>query len=43
MALGLTQPPKEMNKSKGKGHPVTGPEGPEGEYRYSSTHSQPRP
>ena len=24
-----------MAKGKGKGHPITGHEGPEGEYRYS--------
>ena len=26
-----------LNIVKGKGHPITGDEGPEGEYRYSST------
>jgi hypothetical protein len=31
MALGLTQPLKEMSKGKGKIHPITGHEGPEGE------------
>jgi len=30
------------NHCKGKGHPVTCYEGPEGEQRYSSTHSKPR-
>ena len=29
-------------KVKVKVHPITGHEGPEGEYRYSSTHSLPR-
>jgi len=29
--------PKPVAKGKGKGHPRTGHEGPEGEYRYSST------
>ena len=28
---------KGKGKSKGKGHPITGHEGPEGEYRYSYT------
>jgi hypothetical protein len=27
----------DSTKSKGKGHPITGHKGPEGEYRYSST------
>jgi hypothetical protein len=26
-----------MDKAKGKGHPITGHEGPEGEQKYSST------
>jgi len=28
---------KSLYKGKGKGHPITGHEGPEGEKRYSST------
>ena len=37
MGLGFTQPPIEMSKGKGKFHPRTDHEGPEGEERYSST------
>jgi hypothetical protein len=34
--------PFQSIKGQGKGHPITGHQGPRGGYRYSSTHSQPR-